>query len=80
MHFTRHVHYCRMGDRGGAYRALVGRPEGKSPLGRPARRWDDDITVDLQEVGRGGTDWVDLDQDRVWWRMLVNVVMNRRAP
>jgi len=69
-----------MGERGAAYRCLVGRPEGKSPLGRPTRRWDDDITVDLQEVGRGGMDWVDLDQDRVWWRALESAVMNRPVP
>jgi hypothetical protein len=51
-----------MGDRGGAYRILVGRPEGKRPLGRPRRRWEYNIKMDLQEVGWGGMDWIDLDQ------------------
>jgi hypothetical protein len=77
--YKRYVHYCHTGDRGGAYRSFVGRPEGKSPLGGWTHRWDDDITVVLQ-VGRAGTDWVDPDQDRVWWRALVNAVMKRRVP
>jgi hypothetical protein len=65
-----------MGDRRGAYRVLVGRPEGKRPLGRLRRRWEDNIKMDLQEVGCGGVDWLGAAQDRNWWRALVNVVMN----
>ena len=69
-----------MGDRGGAYTSLVRRSEGKSPFGRPMRRWDDDIKVDLQEVRRAGMDWVDLDQERDRWRAFVIAVMNSRVP
>jgi hypothetical protein len=68
-----------MGERRGAYRALVGKPEGKGPLGRPRRRWEDNIKMDLKEVG-GGADWIDLAQDRDRWRSLVNAVMNLRVP
>jgi hypothetical protein len=53
-----------MGERRGAYRALVGKPEGRRPLGRPRRRWEDNIKKDFREVGCGGADWVDLAQDR----------------
>ena len=60
------------------YRVLVRKPEGKRPLGRPRRRWEDNIKMDLQEVGRGG-DW-ELDQDRDRWWALVNTVMNFRVP
>ena len=66
---------ARMGERRGVYRVLVGKPEGKSPLGRPNRRWDDNITMDLREVGCGGMDWIELAQDRDRWRALVNAVM-----
>jgi hypothetical protein len=64
----------------GAYRILVGRPEGRRPLGRPRHRWEDNIKMDLQEVGWGGMDWIDVAQDRDRWRALVNVVMNLRVP
>jgi hypothetical protein len=64
----------------GVYRVLVGRPEGKTPLGRPRRRWEDNIKMALQEVGCGGMDWIDLAQDRDRWRSLVSVVMNLRVP
>jgi len=69
-----------MGERRGVYRVLVGKPEGKRPLGRPRRRWEDNIKVDLEEVGCGGMDWIELAQDRDRWRALVNVVMNLRVP
>jgi hypothetical protein len=71
---------ARMWDRRGAHKVLVGKPEGKWPLGRPRRRWEDNIKTDLQEVGCGVTDWIELDQDRESWRALVNVVMNSRVP
>ena len=58
----------------------MGKPEGKSPLGRPRRRWEDDIKIGLQEVGCGGMDWIDVAEDRYRWRALVNVVMNFRVP
>ena len=73
-------HVARMGERRGVYRILVGKPEGKRPLGRPSRRWEDNIKMDLQEVESGGMDWNDLAQDRDRWRALVNVVMNLRVP
>ena len=63
-------HVARMGERRGVYRCLVGTPEGKRPLGRPRRRWEDNIKMDLQEMGCGGMDWIDR------WRALVNAVMN----
>jgi hypothetical protein len=69
-----------MGERRGAYRALVGKPEGRRPLGRPRHRWEDNIKVDLREVGWGGTDWINLAQDRDRWRALVYTVMNLRVP
>ena len=62
------------------YRVLVGKPEGKRPLGRPRRRWEDNIKMDLQEVGCGGMDWIVLAQNRDRWRALMNVVMNLRVP
>jgi hypothetical protein len=63
-----------------AYRMLVGKPEGKRPLGRPRRRWVDNIKMDLREIGWDGMDWIDLAQDRDQWRALVNTVMNFRVP
>jgi hypothetical protein len=68
------------GDGRGAYRALVGKPEGRRPLGRSRHTWDDNIKMDLREVGCGGIDWIDLVQDRDRWRALVCTVMNLRVP
>ena len=62
------------------YRVLVGNPVGKRPLGRPRRRWVDNIRMDLQEVGCGYMDWIELAQDRIRWRTLVSAVMNLRVP
>ena len=70
---------ARMGEGIGVHRILVGKPEGKRPLERPRRRWEDSIKMDLQEV-RGCGDWMDLAQDRDRWRALVNTVMNLRVP
>ena len=70
----------RMGERRGVYKVLVGKPEGKRPLGRPRSRWEDNIKMDLQEVGCGGVDWIELAQDRDRWWTLVNAVMNLRVP
>jgi hypothetical protein len=67
-----------MGERRGVYRVLVEKPKGKKPLGRPRRRWDDNIKMALQEVGCGGMNWIELD-DRDRWRTLVNAVMNLRV-
>jgi hypothetical protein len=68
------------GEKRNAYRLLVGRPEGKSPLGRPRRRWVDNIRMDLGEVGWSDVDWIGLAQDRNRWRALVNSVLNLRVP
>ena len=65
-------HVARMGERRGLYGVLVGKPEGKRPLGSPRRTWEDNINLDLQEVGRGGMDWIELAQYRDRWRALVN--------
>jgi hypothetical protein len=66
-------------ERGDAYRVLVGRPEGKRPLGRPRCRWKDNIKMDLGEIGIDGANWIWLVQDRVQWRAFVNTVMNLRV-
>ena len=72
-------HVAHMWEVRGAYRVLVGKPEGKRPLGRPRHRWEDNIKMDLQEVGCWGIDWIELAQDRDRWRALVNAVMNLRV-
>jgi hypothetical protein len=64
------------GEKRNAYRILVGKPERKRSLGRPRRRWEDNIKMDLREIGWGCTDWIDLAQDRDLWRALVNTIMN----
>jgi hypothetical protein len=69
-----------MGDRRYAYRILVGKPEGKRPLGRPRCRWVDNIKMDFREIGWDGMDWIDLVEDRDHWRALVNTVVNLRVP
>ena len=71
---------ARMGEGRGVHRVLVGKPEGKRPLGRPKHRWEDNIKMDLREVEGGCGDWMELDQDRERWRALVSMVMNFRVP
>ena len=71
---------ARMGEGRGVHRVLVGKPEGKRPLGIPRRRWEDNIKMDLQEVGGGYGDWMELAQDRESWQTLVSTVMNFRVP
>jgi len=73
-------HVARMGQWRGVYRVLVGKPEGKRPLGRPRRRWEDNIKMDLQEVEGVCGDWMELAQDRDRWRALVSTVINLRVP
>jgi hypothetical protein len=69
-------HVARMGEVRGAYNILVGRPEGRRPLGKPRRRWEDNIKMDLREIGFGDVDWIHWTQDRERWRAVVNTVMN----
>ena len=73
-------HVTHMGGKRGVYRVLMGKPEGKRPLGIPRLRWEDNIKMDLQEVGCVGMDWIELAQDRDRWQALVNAVVNLRAP
>ena len=73
-------HVARIEKRRGVYRVLVGKPECMRPLGKPRRRWEDNIKMDLQEVGCGGMDWIGLAQNRDKWRALVNAAMNLRVP
>jgi hypothetical protein len=78
MRWARHV--AGMGEKRNMYRLLVGKPEGKRPLGRPRCRWIDNIMMDLLEIGLTVVDWIGLAQDRCRWRALVNSVMNLRVP
>jgi len=73
-------HVTRMGERRDVYRVLVGKREGKRPLGRTSRMWEDNIKMDLQEAGCRGITWIELAQDRDRWRALVNAVMNLLVP
>jgi hypothetical protein len=73
-------HVALMGEKGNAYRILVGKADGKRPLGRPRRRWVDNINIDLREIGWDCVNWIDLAQDRGQWRALVNTVMNLPVP
>ena len=72
-------HVVCMEERTGIYRVLVGKPDGSRPLGRPRHRWEDNIMINLQEVGCGGMEWIELAQDRDRWWALVNAVMNLRV-
>jgi hypothetical protein len=73
-------HVARMGEGRGVYRVLIGRSESKTPLGRPRRRWEDNIKLDLREIGIDGANWIQLSQDRIQWQVFVNTVMNLRTP
>jgi hypothetical protein len=73
-------HVARMGEDRVMHRVLVGKPEGRRPLGRPRRRWEENIKMDLQEVGGGRGDWMELAQDRDGWRSFVGTVRNFRGP
>jgi hypothetical protein len=72
-------HVARMGEERKVYKVLVGKPEGKRPLGRPRRMWEDEIRMGLREIGFGGVDWIRLAQDRGRWRAVVSAVMNLRV-
>jgi hypothetical protein len=72
-------HVARMGEERNMYRVLMGKPKGKRPLGRPRRRWEDGIRMDLREFGLGSVDWIQLAQDRDRWRVIVYTVMNLRV-
>jgi hypothetical protein len=69
-----------MDEKRNAYTILVGKPEGKRPLGRPIRRWADNVKIALREIGWNGVDWIDMAQDRDQWRALVNTILNLRVP
>ena len=73
-------HVACMGEKRGAYKDLMGKPEGKRPLGRSRRRWENNSKMDLQEVGSRDMDWIELAQDRDRWRAIMNAVMNLRVP
>jgi hypothetical protein len=73
-------HVANMGEGRGVYSVVVGKPEGRRPLGRPRCRWEDNIKADLQEVGCGGMDWIELAQDTDKWQALENAVMNLQVP
>jgi hypothetical protein len=73
-------HVARMGDKGNVYRLLVGKPDGKRPVGRSRRRWIDNIKMDVLEIGLSVVEWIGLAQDRYRWRAFVNPVMNLRVP
>jgi hypothetical protein len=73
-------HVACMGEGRGVYSVLVGKPEGKRPLGRPRRRWEENIKLDLREIGIDGANWIRLTQDMVQWRDFVSTVMNLRIP
>jgi hypothetical protein len=73
-------HVARIGERRDVYRVLVGRPEGERPLGRPRRRWEDNINMDFREIGIDGANWIQLVQARVQWRVFMNAVMNLWIP
>jgi hypothetical protein len=72
-------HVARVGEERNVYKVLVGKPEGKRPLGRPRRRWENGIRIDLREIGWRSVDWIHLAQDRDRWRAVVNTVMNLRV-
>jgi hypothetical protein len=72
-------HVARMGEERKVHKILVGKPDGTRPLGRPRRRWEDGIRMDLGEIGLGGVDWIRLAQNRDWWRAVVSAVMNPRV-
>jgi hypothetical protein len=73
-------HVAQMGEGRSVYRVLVGRPKGKRPLGRPRQRWEDNIKMDLREIGINGTNWIQLAQDRAQWHAFVSMVMNLQVP
>jgi hypothetical protein len=76
----KYVYVARLGEKRNAYKIMVGKPEGKRPLGRPRRRWVDNIKMDLRNIGRDGIDWIDVAQDRDQLRVIVNTVKKLRVP
>jgi len=73
-------HVARMAEGRGVYRVLVGRPEGKRSLGRPRHRWEDNVNIDVRDIGIDGTNWIRLAQDKVWCWAFVSMVMNLQVP